>query len=178
MLEELGPAACSIQELARRAGASVGSIYHFFPTKEAIFQALRARYVETTRALSDEIIAQMAGAAHLGLEEFVQRLIAPFAEFLERSPSFFTVAALISGPNAHHKDVNHDGMRDAMLSALAPRWPDASPGEIQLRVSVMMALGNGISSLFPQADQPTRRKLVQELIRAEYGYLSTFEPVR
>lgn len=178
VLEELGPAACSIQEIARRAGASVGSIYHFFPTKEAIFQELRTRYIDTTRALSDAIIAQVTDSAHLDLEEFVARLISPFAEFLERSPSFFSVAALLSGPNGHRDELDHDAMRDAMLAALSPRWPDASHEEIQLRVTVMMALGNGISSLFPQVDQPTRRKLVQEMIRAEYGYLSTFEPSR
>src|SRR5687768_3941077 len=33
LIAEVGPAAVSIQELARRAGASVGSIYHFFPHK-------------------------------------------------------------------------------------------------------------------------------------------------
>lgn len=175
VLEELGPSASSIQEIARRAGASVGSIYHFFPNKEAIFQALRARYDSAVLDMSQAIIAASKDAADIDLHVLVTRLIAPFGEFLERSPSVFTVNALVTGSHLKKKDSTHLAMQEAMLVTLSQRWPGVSPADARRRVAVMMSLGDGVANLLVHADRAERRQLIAELMRAIYGYLSTFE---
>ena len=57
LMLEVGPAAASIQDIAKRAGSSVGSIYHFFPTKEAILAALFTRH----EAEVEEVVARICG---------------------------------------------------------------------------------------------------------------------
>ncbi|MCU0647078.1 MAG: TetR/AcrR family transcriptional regulator [Gemmatimonadaceae bacterium] len=44
LFAEQGVDAVSVNAIAQRAGSSVGSLYHFFPNKDAIVEALAARY--------------------------------------------------------------------------------------------------------------------------------------
>src|SRR5262249_48020814 len=44
--EEVGYAAASTNVIAARAGMSIGSLYQFFPNKEAILEALVERYID------------------------------------------------------------------------------------------------------------------------------------
>src|SRR5205085_839575 len=53
---ESGYDAATMTEIAARAGASIGSLYQFFPTKVLIAEALHARY-------SDDFAAMLAGLA-------------------------------------------------------------------------------------------------------------------
>src|SRR4051812_843544 len=46
---EQGVDAATTNAIAERAGASVGSLYHFFPSKDAILLALVRRYAERMR---------------------------------------------------------------------------------------------------------------------------------
>src|SRR5688500_16639151 len=55
LVGEVGLADASVQEIARRAGASVGSMYHFFPTKDAILAALVERHAGRLRCICDGI---------------------------------------------------------------------------------------------------------------------------
>jgi len=51
LFSELGYDATTMTQIAQRANASIGSLYQFFPSKEALAEALFSRYVErmTTR---------------------------------------------------------------------------------------------------------------------------------
>jgi AcrR family transcriptional regulator len=129
----------------------VGSIYHFFPTKDAIFSAIRARYDVEASAIAANILTHATEWARLDLEDLVHHVMSPFADFLERIPAFFalgecgwTQAAEEQGCRRH--------VRAAMLTALAHRWPDATPEARAMRVDVMMAIGDGVSNVMVQAD--------------------------
>ena len=174
LITEVGPAASSIQEIAKRAGASVGSIYHFFPTKDAIFSAIRARYDVEASAIAENILAHATAWSRLDLADFVHHVMSPFADFLERIPAYFALASAAGQRLPKNKDVDAT-IRAAMLAALAQRWPEVDAEARDLRVHVMMAIGDGVSNVMVQADPAGRRLLVAELTRAVYGYLSTFE---
>src|SRR4051794_37470005 len=77
---ETGPAATSIQDIARRAGASMGSMYHFFPTKESLLEGLRVRHREEARQTLAAMRDAIEGAEGLPLRAFVDRMLAPLAE--------------------------------------------------------------------------------------------------
>src|SRR6266851_6317665 len=53
---EVGYEATTTNAIARRAGTSIGSLYQFFPNKEAILEALAVYYEEQLRALHDAIL--------------------------------------------------------------------------------------------------------------------------
>lgn len=72
VIGEKGYEAATMTEIAGRAGAAIGSLYQFFPTKEAIADALRAQLID---ALSEtlarlEPTARGADAETLGREMF------------------------------------------------------------------------------------------------------------
>src|SRR5215213_4210464 len=50
LIGEVGAEAVTVQALAARAGASKGSMYHFFPDRESVFLALAERHVGALRA--------------------------------------------------------------------------------------------------------------------------------
>lgn len=57
-----GYAAASTNRIAEVAGISVGSLYQYFPSKEALVTALRRRHAEQMRAMLLDMAASAAGA--------------------------------------------------------------------------------------------------------------------
>ena len=73
LFAEKGYEAATMTEIARRAGASIGSLYQFFPSKEVLAEALFNRYVERMRQVLKDIAARPPGLpparlAHLLIE--------------------------------------------------------------------------------------------------------------
>ena len=59
---EKGFNSTTTNEIARRAGISIGSLYQYFNNKEAIVDALKTRYTEVLK----EVMAGVAAAAGEG----------------------------------------------------------------------------------------------------------------
>ena len=73
LFAEKGYEAATMTEIARRAGASIGSLYQFFPSKEVLAEALFNRYVERMAQVLRDIAARAPGLpparlAHLLIE--------------------------------------------------------------------------------------------------------------
>jgi AcrR family transcriptional regulator len=62
VIAERGYEAATMTEIAARAGALVGSLYHFFPNKEAVGEALIARFDAILGEAFDAIDARAATA--------------------------------------------------------------------------------------------------------------------
>jgi AcrR family transcriptional regulator len=81
LLATEGPGALTTTRLAEAAGISVGSLYQWFPHKQAIAEALALRYVEDFKAVARELAAgthdDPAGAA-----------VDAFAEAFRSRPGF------------------------------------------------------------------------------------------
>lgn len=70
---ELGYEATSTNEIATRANTSIGSLYQFFPNKEAILHGVAERYRAGFATLADELFRPEQ--ADLPLAELVGRLL-------------------------------------------------------------------------------------------------------
>lgn len=174
LIVEAGPSACSVQELARRAGASVGSMYHFFPTKDAIFEALRRRYAAEGHAMAAQIRTKRNEWSRLPFPEFVERLLALLADFMARTPAYFVLHGMESGPSM--KDAKaRAAMRDALIAVLAMRDPSAKREECARRVEILMVIGEGITVQMGRAAPRQRPRYMEELKRAMSGYLGAYE---
>jgi AcrR family transcriptional regulator len=62
VIQERGFEATSMAEIAARADAKIGSLYRFFPNKEAVAEALMQQYAEVLQAECDAIYARAASA--------------------------------------------------------------------------------------------------------------------
>ena len=80
LLDEVGYDAMTVSAVAARAGAPIGSIYQFFPNKEAIAQTLAAHYLAELR---DHFTATITTAsARLPLPLLLDQLIDPYMAFI------------------------------------------------------------------------------------------------
>jgi AcrR family transcriptional regulator len=83
---EIGYEATTTIRIAERANISVGSLYQFFPNKDAIVRALVDRYVELTRQWFLTIPVQRF--APLSLPEMVGILVDSMREFTRQNQDF------------------------------------------------------------------------------------------
>jgi AcrR family transcriptional regulator len=83
---EIGYEAATTILIAERANTSVGSLYQFFPNKDAIVRALVDRYVEQTRLWFETIpISQFAP---LALPDMIGILVDSMREFTRQNQDF------------------------------------------------------------------------------------------
>jgi AcrR family transcriptional regulator len=85
----VGYEAATTNAIARQAGTSIGSLYQFFPNKEAILHALAARYLAELRAVHDRMLDEQA--VHLPLAALYDRIIGSLADFHATHPAFMTI---------------------------------------------------------------------------------------
>ena len=69
VIAERGYGAATMTEIAARAGASIGSLYQFFPSKEVLADALLKRYGERMASALDAVVARAEGASPQAISE-------------------------------------------------------------------------------------------------------------
>jgi AcrR family transcriptional regulator len=89
VIEERGFEAATMAEIAARADARIGSLYRFFPSKEAVADALMQRYADILQAEYDAIHARAAVSTP---EELADALIDLFVKL---RPQARAVTALL-----------------------------------------------------------------------------------
>ncbi len=72
--------------IAERAGVSIGSLYRYFPDKQAILRALVERRLGEVRTLYDRIFNE--DVVYLPLPVLVDRLVDPFLELHLKTPAW------------------------------------------------------------------------------------------
>src|SRR3954470_10807261 len=86
---EKGYDAATMTAIAARAGASIGSLYQFFPTKELIAEALHARYSDDMSVMLARLAPRVAGKPGAALADVLFR---DLSGFLNEHPAFATLA--------------------------------------------------------------------------------------
>ncbi len=71
LFAEKGYEATTMTEIAQRAGAAIGSLYQFFPSKEALAEALFDRYAERSKASFADVEARAQGLRPAGLADLL-----------------------------------------------------------------------------------------------------------
>ncbi len=126
---EVGVEAATTNAIADRAGASVGSLYHFFPNKDAIIRALAARYDEEMREVNRA--AMPVEAARLAIAAMVEGIVSPLVAFMERNPAYLPIYQATSDPRmpaCSSNDVHQTivGLVEGLISARKPGIPPAT----------------------------------------------------
>jgi AcrR family transcriptional regulator len=72
VLKRHGAGAITTNRIAEAAGVSIGSLYQYFPDKQAIFTALHDRHVDDVRLVIERTMADCTSAS---LEDFTRELV-------------------------------------------------------------------------------------------------------
>jgi AcrR family transcriptional regulator len=75
LFAEKGYEATTMTQIAIRAGASIGSLYQFFPSKEVLAEAVFARYVERVTSMLEDLAKRAPGLSPQGLADRLVELM-------------------------------------------------------------------------------------------------------
>jgi AcrR family transcriptional regulator len=156
--------------IAAHAGVSPGSLYQFFPNKEAIAHGYAAAATARLHQVYDTILAPDVVA--LPLREFLDTFIDALIVFNREYPGYLalSIASTISAPLALALADLRQGI-DGRLEALqATLWPEGTPEERRIRGLVSYRLFLALLPLAlggPEDDQPA---IVREMKTVLYRY--------
>lgn len=85
---EKGFEAATMTQIAAEAGASIGSLYQYFPTKDDLASELHGRQLDAFAAMLEELAVTQAGQS---VDEMAECLFGRLLTFLEENPAFIVV---------------------------------------------------------------------------------------
>ena len=108
VIAEKGFEAATMTEIASRAGALVGSLYHFFPNKEVLADALIDRY----RGIIDEAFARIdSRAASTPIRSLADALVDMLVEIQGESKAMRALLEARAEFSAKRQDFRDDALR-------------------------------------------------------------------
>ncbi|MFH0519546.1 TetR/AcrR family transcriptional regulator [Streptomyces sp. M41] len=167
-----GYTAASTNAIAREAGVSPGTLYQFFPNKEAIAIELGSRLMAEMRATYGEALAPVDPATPL--EEAVAAAVDRFIAFNCEHPVFF---ALMHGPDipgriAEEHDALHATLLSRIVDLLSSLLPDTPPADLTRTAHMSLGMYMAGLELVLAHDGPERDAYVRELKNALIRYLA------
>jgi AcrR family transcriptional regulator len=140
VIAEVGVEAATTNAIAERAGSSVGSLYHFFPNKDAIVLGLASRYEAEIRELNRA--SMPVEAAKLPIPLMVEGIVTPLARFMERNPAY--IAVFHATRNPRNPGCMTDELSETIVGLveqlMAARAPHVPPERRRLRAGVAVEL--------------------------------------
>jgi AcrR family transcriptional regulator len=129
VIQERGFEAATMAEIAARADAKIGSLYRFFPSKDAVAEALMQHYAEVLRAEYDTVHVRAAAATPEELADILIDLLA------KRFPQTRAITALLDSRTdwteirRRFRGLALSGVRTA-LKACAPGLDDREADDV------------------------------------------------
>ena len=167
ILETSGLAALTTNQISERAGVSVGSLYQYYPSREAILAELVRRM---RLSMSERMLSAIAGAAGLPLEAAVPRILGAALHQYETYPRL--AAALEEAEAQLPRDqevlIGKVAVRDGLSEFLRRRGVD----DPETAAMDMIAMTRGIVTTALRAGESDYIALRARTVRAALGYLS------
>ena len=167
---EMGFGAATTNQIAQQAGTSIGSLYEFFPNKEALGRALADRYIARIAPVYDTLLVDEPSLVG---SELVIRIVESLDQYFREHPG--AVPVLNGRLTSPELAAAGERLQSALVAGidrlLAVRRPDVAA---EHRVTVAAVIAEVTRSMLVMADQvplSRRRVVVRETERMIIGYL-------
>jgi len=165
---EKGFDATTMTEIAARAGASIGSLYQFFPTKEALAEALITHHANGLNEHMEQLVAQTSTWT---TEELAARLLRTFADYRKQHPSFVALVEVAGSLPSMLGRTIRQRMRDYLSQILAIHAPGIPAGELRPAAMVVQQLMKAAVALDGEQPASLRKAAQNQLQQALSLYL-------
>jgi AcrR family transcriptional regulator len=165
VIAEVGVEAMTTNAVAARAGAGMGSLYHFFANRDAIVTALAERYVRAMRPLTE--YAERPELHQMPLADLADAIVDPLAEFFHRSPAYRHVYHAVNQPGSRgvFECELHDSVVANVAAIVTARMPRLAPARARIHATVAVELVHGMLGAAFSAPAARRRPLIEETKR-------------
>lgn len=165
MIAETGYESTTMCAIAERAGSSIGSLYQFFPNKEAVAEALRAGYIGEVEDLWTTLAAK---ARDLTTEELTKHLVKSVVDFARRHRAFL---ALLDAPATVNSWQRRERIASRITRVLSASNPGLSRRDAARGGLVVHQIVKGMLALYARAGARERPGVVKEFEAVLLGYL-------
>src|SRR5918994_944417 len=168
---EVGFEAATTNAIAARAGVSPGSLYQFFPNKDAIAEALTDRFAERLRETQAVFGPEIE---YLPLDELIDHVIDPLVAFHVAHPGFQAMfsGSIVSPRLASATHAFLEAVVGRAESMFAVRAPYLSAAQRRRCARVSVELVRALMPLVVASDPSERYAMVAELKAVQRGYLA------
>jgi len=163
---EVGYEAATMKAIAKRAGASIGAVYQYFPNKAAVVSALRTQYVNE---MEERWIHLEEATAGLSLKERTQGFVDVMIRFMEDRPAYITI---MDAPADSRRDKKtRDRLRERLASVFRFQGPALSQEQAYRVASVSLQMIKSMNTLYTDAKPQERLEIAKEYKLALTAYL-------
>ncbi|MBV8796298.1 MAG: TetR/AcrR family transcriptional regulator [Hyphomicrobiales bacterium] len=155
---EKGYDAVTMTEVAARSGATFGSLYRFFPSKEALANALLAQYAE--RAL--DRLAELAERAPTMTPAALTDALVDFMMTLKSERSFAMALMEAGAGDGAKREAFRAAFRANMKLILLRAFPECDPEKAQAMTVVVLHILKGLATATQEKSTDAH------LLRAEF----------
>lgn len=168
LLASEGAGALTTTRVARDAGVSVGSLYQYFPDREAIAEALALGYMGEL----ERLMTSLADAAPFG--DPAAEILGAFADAFRDRAGFRELwfGGLRTEQLRDATRPTRQVIADALGRALAVQAPAADPGRIEAVARMTVLVGDGLLREAFRLDPRGDAALLDEGARLLRGYLA------
>jgi len=167
VMAEVGYQAATMTAIAEQAGASIGTLYQYFPDKDAVLDALRLQYVKEFEAPW----AALKSEGHtMNLKRVVDRMVDIFVAYIERRPAYLP---LMTAPRVKTRDMGtRNRLREHLAGLFCDRQPNLTHEEAFRIANMTMQVLKGMSPLLDGVNAKEKEAIVCEFKILLVGYLS------
>jgi AcrR family transcriptional regulator len=158
---EKGYDAVTMTEIAARSGTTFGSLYRFFPSKEALANALLAQYAQ--RAL--DRLAELAERAPTMRPAALADALVDFMLKLQSERSFAAALMEAGAGDGDRREAFRAAFRASVRLIMRRAFPDCGEAQAQAMTAVVLHILKGLATAAPEKPAEAR------LLRAEIGDL-------
>jgi AcrR family transcriptional regulator len=160
---EKGYDVATMTEIAARSGTAIGSLYRFFPSKEALADALLLQYAQHVKHALTELEQQVP---HMKPDSVADALV-DFMLALQSQRSFAVSLIDARGLEANERKRFREMMRGAIADIVRKTIPGVTPAKARVMAVVLLLMLKGLSGAM--SEEPAARAMLiaemRELVR-------------
>jgi len=177
VIAEHGLNAATAEAIAIRARTAKGSLYQFFPNRDAVVAALALRFADELRRIHEKAFA--TDPRGMPLDRLIDRIVKPLASFHDKNPAFrrvfMTADAPVNSTGAAPNRIRaqlFDSFVDRLDLLFAARNLRLPARERRRAALVSASIGQSLLARRDRATAAEKKPILDDLRRVLWCYLT------